>query len=89
MLKLAIVGVAVVLAMVAVKDGRIPRLAGLVGSCSAVIAPLGEEGAWQACRPGRLEGRPDLSRHACTSHGIVAEIEVWRCPAVIAVQRHT
>lgn len=81
--------VAIVLAMVAVQDGRIPRLAGLVGSCSEILAPPGEDGAWQACRPGRLEGRPDLSRHACASHGLVGDLEVWRCPARVAAERHT
>lgn len=76
--------VAVVGVMVAAKDGRALRETGLVSSCAAVTAPEGYAGFWEACRPGKLEGRPNLTRRSCVSAGIVAGIEYWRCPSRIA-----
>lgn len=70
--------------MVAIKDGRVLSETGLLASCSAVAAPLGDTGFWEACRPGKLEGRPDLSRRSCTRQGIMRGIELWRCPAPVA-----
>ena len=56
--------------MLVIKDGRASRNLGLTGSCHVVAAPAGQDGLWQACRPGKLEGAPDLSRYGCksTSH---------------------
>lgn len=69
--------------MLAVKDGRILRTAGLTASCAVVQrAPDGAE--LDACRPGKLEGRPDLSRRGCTSAGLSGQSEYWRCPAPTA-----
>jgi hypothetical protein len=84
MLRILLVTAALAGALFAVKDGRILARAGLVGSCSAVAAPAGEAAPWQACRAGRLEGRPDLSRRSCTSQGIVGDVEYWRCPGSVA-----
>lgn len=69
--------------MVAVKDGRLLRTTGLTATCSVVQrAPDGGEVA--ACRPGKLEGRPDLSRRGCTDAGRSGSLEYWRCPAATA-----
>jgi hypothetical protein len=66
--------------MVAVKDGRFLRTTGITGACSVVQLRLdGSELA--ACRPGKLEGRPDLHRRGCTDAGIVGTYQYWRCPA--------
>ena len=66
--------------MLAVKDGRVLRSSGLTGSCSFVSSnPDGSE--LDACKPGKLEGRPDLSRRGCTGVGITGTYEYWRCPA--------
>ena len=73
----------VVLAMALVKDGRILHRAGLTGSCRSV-ATAADGTTWQACKPGRLEGRPDLSHDSCTSTGLRGRVEYWRCPAPIA-----
>jgi hypothetical protein len=85
MLRILLVSAAIAGVMVAVKDGRILAGAGLVGTCSAVAAPAGDVAAWHACRAGRLEGRPDLSRKSCTSESVAERIEYWRCPAPLAV----
>jgi hypothetical protein len=84
MLRILIITAAIAAAMFAVNDGRVLAKAGLVGSCTEVAAPLGDEGAWQACRAGRLEGRPDLSRKSCWPQAMVREVEYWRCPAPFA-----
>lgn len=71
--------------MAAIADGRLVERAGLVGRCTEVSGPGQAGGSWQVCRPGRLEGRPDLARQACVSHGLRGQVEYWRCPAPIVV----
>lgn len=79
LLRIFLVTVALVAGMAALKDGRVLTRSGLVATCTAVSAPEGGTGAWQACRPGRLEGRPDLTRKSCVSQGVSGGIEYWRC----------
>jgi hypothetical protein len=63
--------------MVAVKTG-------LAGSCSVVqVAADGSE--LQACRAGKLEGRPDLRRDGCRDAGVSGSYGYWRCPSSVAV----
>ena len=81
MIRAAVVVGLILASMVAIKDDRTLRHARIVSSCHAVAAPRGDTGFWAACRPGRLEGRPNLRRNACESRGIVANVEYWRCPA--------
>ncbi len=69
--------------MLVIKDGRASRNLGLTGSCHAVAAPTGKDGAWFGCDAGRLEGAPDLSRQGCKSVTFVGKREYWRCPAGI------
>ncbi len=83
MFRIFLAAVVIVAVMIAVKDGRLFRDAGLTGWCSAVAPPAGQSGTWKACRKGRLEGRPDLSRQGCTAQGIAGKVEYWRCPAEI------
>lgn len=73
----------IVAAMVVIKDGRALEETGLLSSCEAVVAPTGQTGYWEACRPGKLEGRPDLTRRSCVSQGVAREVEYWRCPSPI------
>lgn len=84
-LKIAAVTALIAGFMGVIADGRLVERAGLVGSCTEVAAPGGDSGAWQACRAGRLEGRPDLSKQACVSQGLSRGVEYWRCPAKIVV----
>jgi hypothetical protein len=69
--------------LVAIKDGRVLRKAGLTGGCTAVTAPAGQTGSWERCVPGRLEGAPDLSNQGCTVAQTYGKTELWRCPAPI------
>jgi hypothetical protein len=80
MFRMFVVAALVVAVMVAIKDGRVLEEAGLTGSCTAVAAPRGQQGFWEACRAGKLEGSPDLTRHSCSAEGASAGIQYWRCP---------
>ena len=70
-------------AMVAIKDGRILRTTGLTASCR-VVQRAADGAELDICRPGKLEGRPDLSRRGCTDAGVYGTIEYWHCPASTA-----
>jgi hypothetical protein len=85
-----LVGAILILAlMLVIKDGRASRNLGLTGTCHVVAAPTGEDGLWQDCKPGRLEGAPDLSRYGCKSMSLTSKREYWRCPAGIKSSHDT
>jgi hypothetical protein len=69
--------------MLAIKDGRFLREVGLTGGCRPVAAPKGQDGVWQACEPGKLQGAPDLTRQSCKSVMVVGKTEYWQCLAGI------
>ena len=75
--------------MLVIKDGRASRNLGLTGRCQAVAGPRSADGVWEACKPGRLEGAPDLSRQGCKSVSFVGKHELWRCPAGIKSSHNT
>jgi hypothetical protein len=83
MIKIAITLLAIVAALVGAKQSNALERANLLSSCSAVAAPRGDDGAWQVCSAGRLDGRPDLSRKSCKPRGFAGELEYWSCPAGI------
>ena len=69
--------------MVVVKDGRVLKTdAGSPRKCSAVSAVV-QGVVVEACKPGKLEGRPDLTKRDCIAAGIAGKLEYWRCPAEI------
>ncbi len=81
MLKRVVAVAVVILAlMVAIRSGHVLRLAGLTGSCS-VVQTLPDGSQWVACQAGRVSGRPDMTKHNCTSSGITGTFEYWKCPA--------
>ncbi len=86
LLKIALVGVAIAVMLGVAKQQRWFERAGLVSSCMIVSAPAGQpsEGAWYSCSDGLLTGLPTLEGDSCTSTGIVAGRETWRCPVVLA-----
>jgi hypothetical protein len=78
-----VVAVLIVAVMVAIKDGYLFHHAGLDGGCTAVAAPAGQDGAWQKCTAGKLQGAPNLTRQGCTAVMHSGNAEYWRCPARI------
>ena len=79
------VAVCILAVMLVIKDGRLLRDAGLTGSCK-LVATIADGSQVEQCRPGKLEGRPDLTRQGCTSVAIKGNSEYWRCPAAIQSQ---
>jgi hypothetical protein len=82
--KIVFVGMLVAAAMMFIKQDRVMQRLGLAGSCSVVATPLGQDGVWHACKPGKLAGRPDLSLSSCESRALVGKVEYWRCPAAVS-----
>ena len=80
--RIVVAGTLVLALMIAVKDGRVLRETGLTGVCSTAQT-LADGSQLEACRPGKLAGRPDLSRQGCTAAGVTATYQYWRCPAGI------
>jgi hypothetical protein len=80
--RVVIAGVLVFALMIAVKDGRLTRETGLAGACS-VAQTLSDGSQVEACRPGKLAGRPDLTRQGCKAAGISGTSEYWRCPSSV------
>jgi hypothetical protein len=75
-----VIAVLVLAVMIAAKDGRLPRAAGLTASCQ--VARQASDGSQLvACRSGVLDGRPDLTKRSCTPAGTTGTYEYWRCPA--------
>ena len=75
-----VIAVLILAVMIAAKDGRLPRKAGLTASC--LVARRASDGSQLvACRSGILEGRPDLTRRSCAPAGVTGTYEYWRCPA--------
>jgi hypothetical protein len=68
--------------MLVVKDGRVLRTTGLTATCSAVTGAV-QGTVVEACKPGKLEGRPDLTKRDCIAVGTTGKLEYWRCPAEI------
>ncbi len=82
LLKIAMVGAAIVAAMVIARDQRVPQRVGIVGVCVATPAPSTQPyGSWYACKQGILSGFPNLEADSCDSVGIVAHQEIWSCAA--------
>jgi hypothetical protein len=78
-----VAAVLILAVMVAAKDGRLPRKAGLTASC--IVARQENDGSQLvACRAGALEGRPDLSHRSCLAAGVTAAYVYWRCPTAQA-----
>ena len=77
------VGVLIFALMVVVKDGRVLRQLGLTGRCSPVLT-FADGTQLEACRAGKLAGKPDMSGQGCRDAGARAALEYWRCPAAVA-----
>ena len=74
------VGACIFALMVVAKDGRVLRATGLTGACT-VVQRSADGSELAACRAGKLEGRPDLSKRGCLNAGRTGTYEYWRCPA--------
>ena len=80
MLRIFLVGAAIVAVFVFAKRDHWLEHAGLVGTCQIVPSPYGDEAQWWSCREGLVSGYPVLTQENCDSQGVVAAREFWRCP---------
>jgi hypothetical protein len=80
-----VVAVLIAALMVGLKNGTVLKKAGLTGSCTVVQTSA--DAQVNACRAGRLEGRPNLSKHSCVSTGMKGTYEYWRCPAAVVASQ--
>jgi hypothetical protein len=83
LLKILIVGAVAVGLMAAIRDGRILRDAGLLGSCKPVVVNGHVDDSLQSCSKGRLEGFPDLTNKSCTLISTARNRQYWRCAAPV------
>lgn len=79
LLRIVLVTALIAAGLAVVKDTSVLDRTGLVGSCSVVESKSAGNDVWQACRSGRLQGRPNLVRKSCVSKGVVGDVEYWRC----------
>ena len=80
MLRIFIVGAAIVASLVVAQRDHWFERAGFVGTCKLTQAPYGDAAQWWSCRQGMITGYPVLTRQQCDNKGIVLSRELWRCP---------
>ena len=83
LLRILLVGALIFTSMVVIKHDHVLQRTGVVHSCTNVAAPPGDTSTWKACRAGKLEGQPDLTRDSCTEASASATLAYWRCPAPV------
>jgi len=83
LIKIILVGVALVALMAVARDREWGQKAGIVGSCTASPAPRSTEGAdgsaWYTCEQGIMTGFPNLEGDSCQRFGTVRHKELWSC----------
>jgi hypothetical protein len=86
MFRVVVAAAVILAAMILAKDRSLLERTGLLSSCTAIGAPAGDFNFWEACKAGKLEGRPNLVRRSCQSMRVVGRVEYWRCPAPIGTE---
>jgi hypothetical protein len=76
---IVVVAVCILATMIVVKDGRLLRTTGLTATCSKV-ASLADADV-EACKAGKLEGNPDLTKRGCKYVAAARHVQYWRCPS--------
>jgi hypothetical protein len=83
LLKIIVVGALVIGVMVAIKDGRILRDAGLLSSCTTVSANSSDAPTLLRCTKGRLDGWPNETNNSCNLIAVHPNRQYWRCAAPV------
>jgi hypothetical protein len=84
-LRIVLVGAALVVFMVVAQTHRWPQRVGVVGVCAAAPAPTSTpEAYWYSCREGLITGFPNLEADHCVNIGIVQHRENWQCDVPLA-----
>jgi hypothetical protein len=81
-IKILLVGAAIVAFMVVAQDRHWPQKVGAVGACTAIAAPPEDpSGSWYSCKQGLINGFPNLETDHCARIGLVRHREIWQCDA--------
>lgn len=83
LLKIIVVGALVIGVMVAIKDGRILRDAGLLSNCTTVSTSGQDSPTLLSCTKGRLDGWPDETNNSCNLIAVHPSRQYWRCAAPV------
>ena len=79
LIKIALVGVAVIALLGVAKQQKWYDSAHITGHCTVIPTPSGKTGQSWACRQGILTGFPNLPEDRCETDGYLGERQVWRC----------
>ncbi len=83
--RIVLVGAAIIVLMVVAQDRRWPQKVGVVAVCSAVGAPSSAPtGFWYSCKQGIVNGFPNLEADHCAYIGVVQHREIWQCDVPLA-----
>jgi hypothetical protein len=83
LLKIIVIGALVIGVMVAVKDGRILKDAGLLSNCTPVTASGQSGPTVLSCTKGRLDGWPNETNNSCNLIAVHPTRQYWRCAAPV------
>ena len=83
LVKIVIVGVVLIGAMAAIKDGRVLRDAGLLSNCTTVTLNGKSDPTLLSCSKGRLDGWPDMTNKSCNLISVRPKLQYWRCAAPV------
>ena len=84
MLKIILVAVLIAGTLALAKQNHWFERIGMVGTCTQLRAPSGDDGQWWSCKQGVLTGYPTLRKDGCAPKGTQGGQEVWRCPTPLA-----
>ena len=87
LLKILVVGVVLIGAMAAIRDGRVLRDAGLLSSCNVATVNGKIEPTVMSCSKGRLDGYPNLTNKACRLISGTPGRQFWRCETPIVTSQ--
>ena len=84
-MKIVLVGVAIVVLMVVAQDQRWPQRVGVIAVCGPTAAPASAPGGyWYSCKEGIVTGFPNLEADHCSNIGISERREYWQCDRPVA-----
>jgi hypothetical protein len=79
MFRILLVAAVIVSLLAFAKKNEWFERAGVVGTCTEIAAPRGDEAQWWSCKQGVLTGYPSLRRDSCDPQGTRSQRQFWRC----------
>ncbi len=77
--RIVLVGAVLAAALSFVRQQDVLQNAGLIGYCSRVVTPAGQDGVWHECHSGTITGTPELSLKSCSRVLHNEDRDLWRC----------